>query len=227
MKSRIKQISQFTIALDNILEFTSNPESFLVAWGMTEAEFQECVKYGVEFESFDLEDIARISVLGKLYNFDLIAKDMYDVVLNTAYTAKQRSIALASIWFRDGTQSLYDSLSIDDKIKLCSPWLYPVIKTSKTGEFPRVALSQLLSSTPIESLQGLILVMEEIRTFCKVEPTYVYSSYINGMITKEMFDIVLVSTGLTPIDLGYKVSNGSTPLFDENCAYTRMYTNVQ
>ncbi len=221
------QISQFTIALDNILEFASNPESFLVAWGMTDAEFQECVKYGVEYESFDLEDIARISVLGKLYNFDLIAKDMHEAVLNTSYTYKQRSIALASIWFREGTQSLYDSLDIDDKIKLCSPWLYPVIKTSKTGEFPRVAISQLLSSTPIASLQSLVLIMEEIRTFCKVDPIHVYSSYINGMITKEMFDTVLVSTGLTPIDLGYNVSNGSTVLYDESCVYTRMNSNLQ
>lgn len=223
----LKNLKNLSIALDNIVDFSDNPDSFLQAWGMTAREFQECVKYAIQYESLDLEDTARLSVLGKLYDFNFIADEMRCISLDSTYTSKQRSIALASIWFKEGTQTIYDSLNVSEKIELCRPWLFPMIKTCRLENFPRVAINQLLTNTPMENLSDLVFIMEEIRLFCKVDADRVYMSYINSLTDLRRFDTLLICTGLTPFEMGYNVQRSDSNFIDMDKTYTPMSSIVQ
>lgn len=223
----LRHLKNLSIALDNIIDFSNNPESFLQAWGMTTREFQECVKYAIQYESLDLEDTARLSVLGKLYNFNFIADEMRGIALDPVYTTKQRSIALATIWFNEGTQAIYDSLEVAEKIELCRPWLFPMIKTCKIESFPRVALNQLLTNTPMENLPELVFIIEEIRLFCNVDADRVYTSYINSLTDLNRFDTLLICTGLTPFEMGYNVQRANSNFIDMDKTYTPMSSVVQ
>ncbi len=225
--TRINHLKNLSIALDNIIDFSNNPDSFLQAWGMTTREFQESVKYAIEYESLDLEDTARLSVLGKLYDFNFIADEMRGIALDPVYSTKQRSIALAAIWFKEGTQTIYDSLEVAEKIELCRPWLFPMIKTCKIESFPRVAINQLLTNTPEENFPDLVFIMEEIRLFCKVDADRVYMSYINSLTSRSKFDTLLLCTGLIPSDLGYNSLRANGNFLDAEKTYVPMSTIVQ
>ena len=200
-------IKHLLIALENVLDFTENKNKFFASWGTTDEEFQTAIIDAITLSKLDLDQIARLSVLGKFYKCDLVRDRLHEIVKDDiGHTYLQRCIAIAPIWFEDKTQEIYEALSSDDKINLCRPWMYPIIKTCKSEVFPRIALAHLIASAAGHNLEMLLSVIEEIRIFCEVPADRVYASYINSLDNTHKLDTLLIVTRLSPTVLGF-VSN--------------------
>ena len=92
---------------------------------------------------------------------------------------------LAMIFHSSEGLELFESLSDEERVELCGPWMRPMIHLAQTQSFPRYALCALYTSTPKQCQLHLLEKMESFRSEIGHSADLVYE--------------ILIKQGLSPL----------------------------
>lgn len=108
----------------------------------------------------------RISPLCKIVGMDEHHDLLEQLFRNNAVAAPVRELALAAIFHSERGLKLFETLTPEERVEWCGPWVRPMIEMAAaaavTGEaFPQFALCALLRATPPAARTQLVAKVAE------------------------------------------------------------------
>ncbi len=152
--------------------------------GLPLSELREALVDMIEREALSQREGDRLSPLFKVIGSEGVS-DRLERLAQESPSASTRDYALAALFHSARGLRLFESLSAEERVARCGPWVRPMVSMASDDSFPRVALAALYRATPAPTRPLLMWKIESCRQEVGGDPLAAYEQLLRAPLTEQ------------------------------------------
>lgn len=154
------------------------------------SDLREALVDMIEREALTQREGDRLSPLFKVISVEAVGERLERLARRSTITSV-RDYALAALFHSERGLRLFESLSPEERVARCAPWVRPMVSMASDDTFPRVALAALYRATPAQTRPMLMWKIESCRQEVSGDPSAAYEQLLRAPLSADEAEALL------------------------------------